>query len=161
MAEECKYYYYDSGYSCALKKEDTGNSSIDKDTVDRYCWGYHYEDCPKYKKKKESSGGCYLTSACVEAKGLPDNCYELGVLRNFRDGYLAKVRGGEEEIREYYNIAPTIVNNIKKLPNSITVFEKIYEELVMPCVKLIDEGENEKAHEHYRAYTIALKELYI
>ena len=51
MADECFYYYYDSGYSCALKREKEGNSSIDSDIVHRYCWGYHYEDCPMYKKR--------------------------------------------------------------------------------------------------------------
>ena len=43
MAEECRYYYYDNGYSCALKREKEGSSSIDSDIVHRYCWGYHYE----------------------------------------------------------------------------------------------------------------------
>lgn len=49
MADECRYYYYDSGYSCMLKREKEGSSSIDSDTVHRYCWGYHYEECPRYK----------------------------------------------------------------------------------------------------------------
>lgn len=160
MADECEFYYYDSGYSCAVKRADTGNSSVDKDTVDKYCWGYHYEDCPRYKKKKDSSGGCYLTSACVEAKGLSDNCYELSTLRKFRDGYLASSESGKEDIKEYYDVAPRIVSNIKKRPDAIRIFEKIYKELVLPCVKLIETGENEQARQHYCQYTLALKELY-
>ena len=80
MAEECIFYYYDNGYSCALKREKEGNSSIDSDIVHRYCWGYHYEECPRYKNRNSSSStGCFLTSACVEAKGLPDDCRELTV----------------------------------------------------------------------------------
>lgn len=160
MDEECEYYCYDSGYSCAVKREDTGNSSIDQDTVDKYCRGYSYEDCPIYKQKKDSSGVCYLTSACVEAKGLADDCRELSALRKFRDGYLANAEGGKEEIAEYYRVAPVIVSHIKEQPNAMAIFDRIYAELVLPCVKLIDAGENEGAHQLYREYTTALKALY-
>ena len=50
-----------------------------------------------------SSGtdGCYLTSACVMAKGLPDHCEELETLRVFRDEYLAGQPGGRAEIEQY------------------------------------------------------------
>lgn len=160
MAEECEYYYYDHGYCCLLKRESTGNSSIDEDTVDRYCWGYHYDDCPRYKEKK-NAGGCFLSSACVEAKGLPDDCYELTVLRNFRDSYLSSIEGGKAEIRAYYDTAPAIVDSIKKMPNSQNIFEKIYQELVLPCVNLIEEGKNQDAHNLYSSYTCLLKKQYL
>lgn len=111
MADECRYYYYDSGYSCMLKREKEGSSSIDSDTVHRYCWGYHYEECPRYKAGT-SSGGCFLTSACTEAKGLADDCYELTMLRAFRDEYLVKQKSGKAEIAHYYITAPKIVETI-------------------------------------------------
>ena len=156
MAEECRYYYYDSGYSCALKREKEGNSSIDSDTVHRYCWGYHYEECPRYKSG-QSSGGCFLTSACVEAKGLPDDCYELATLRKFRDEYLAKQECGKCEIAHYYRVAPIIVEEIKKSSNAMAIFEKIYAELVIPCVKLIEDGDYVGAHNKYREYVTMLE----
>ena len=77
MGEECKFYYYDSGYSCMAKRKKTDNSSIDSDTVHRYCWGYHYAECPLYKDRhryfdnlgndeyEASESWCFLTSACV------------------------------------------------------------------------------------------------
>ena len=156
MAEECRYYYYDSGYSCALKREKEGNSSIDSDTVHRYCWGYHYEECPRYKAG-QSSGGCFLTSACVEAKGLPDDCYELTTLRKFRDEYIANQEGGKCEIAHYYHVAPTIVERIKKSSNAMATFEKIYADLVIPCVKLIEDGDYASAHNKYREYVTMLE----
>lgn len=159
-SKECRYYYYDSGYSCSLKREKEGNSSIDSDTVHRYCWGYDYEGCPRYKNRDSSSGSCFLTSACVEAKGLPDDCRELTVLRGFRDSYLAGIEGGKAEICEYYHIAPAIVSNIKARPDSLKIFERIYNELVMPCVEFINEGKNEEAHKLYRSYTLLLKGEY-
>ncbi|MBQ8324636.1 MAG: hypothetical protein IJX82_05780 [Clostridia bacterium] len=161
MAEECAYYYYESGYCCALKREKEGNSSIDSAIVHKYCWGYHYNDCPRYKAKHSGGPGCFLTSACVEAKGLADDCKELTVLRGFRDHYLSNIPNGDNEICEYYHTAPSIVTNIKALPNSNEIFERIYNELVLPCVKLIECGKQEEAHEKYRAYVLELQEQYL
>lgn len=162
MAEECGYYYYDSGYSCALKREKEGNSSIDSDTVHRYCWGYHYRDCPRYiAKNGGSSDGCFLTSACVEAKGLADDCYELTTLRKFRDEFLMKQEYGKCEIAHYYHVAPAIVDKIKASKNSNAVFERIYNELVAPCVKMIEESNLSGAHKHYRNYVVTLEKQYL
>ena len=159
MAEECKFYYYDNGYSCSLKREKEGNSSIDGDTVHRYCWGYHYEECPRYKAQS-SSGGCFLTSACVEAKGLADDCRELTVLRTFRDTYLKNSEHGPADICEYYHTAPAIVEKIKKLPNAVEIFEQIYNDLVVPCVALIDNNNNEEAYHKYKNYVKTLQSQY-
>lgn len=158
MSEECKYYYYDNGYSCALKREKEGNSSIDSDTVHRYCWGYHYEECPRYKSGQSSS--CFLTSACVASKGLSDDCHELTVLRSFRDGYMRDLPGGNEDIKEYYRCAPAIVSNIKSQPNAQAIFERIYTELIIPCVELIETGKNHEAYTKYKNYTESLQETY-
>ena len=159
-SDECAYYYYDSGYSCALKREKEGNSSIDHDTVKRYCWGYHYEECPRYKDRN-GSGGCFLTSACVEAKGLPDDCYELTMLRKFRDEYLAKLDCGKCEIAHYYQVAPAIVAKIKAMPNALEVFEGIYDELVLPCVRMIEQAHKEDAHVLYRSYVTRMEQQYL
>ena len=158
-SDECSYYYYDSGYSCALKREKEGNSSIDSDTVHRYCWGYHYEECPRYKDRN-GSGGCFLTSACTEARGLPDDCRELTILRAFRDGYMKELPEGQTEICQYYHIAPAIVNRIRAMPNAKMIFDKIYVELVLPCVELIQSGNNEAAYHKYRDYVQSLRVQY-
>ena len=159
-SDECAYYYYDAGYSCALKREKEGRSSIDSDTVHRYCWGYHYGDCPLYKNR-DSSSGCFLTSACVEAKGLPDNCCELTTLRKFRDEYLANLEYGKCEIAHYYQVAPAIVAKIKASSYSQETFERIYDELVLPCVALIRAGDNARAHTNYRTYVAKLQAQYL
>lgn len=160
MAEECAFYYYDSGYSCALKREKEGNSTIYYDTVKRYCWGYHYEECPRYKERG-SSGGCFLTYACTEARGLPDDCEELTTLLKFRDGYMANLPQGPADICEYYHTAPTIVEKIRTLPNSNEVFDRIYCELVLPCVELIHAGNNEGAYDKYHSYVEQLQMQYL
>lgn len=161
MAEECAYYYYDSGYSCAIKREQTHDSSIDYDTVKKYCWGYHYEDCPRYKDKSGYSSGCFLTSACTEARGLPDDCEELTTLRAFRDGYMRSLPHGQADICLYYHVAPAIVDKIRALPNATEVFDEIYTELVLPCVELIRSGSYESAYTKYRCYVKQLQLKYL
>lgn len=158
MSDECKYYYYDSGYCCSLKREHYGSSSVDSDDVKRYCWGYHYEGCPTYKQYGTySSGGCFLTSACTEARGLPDDCEELQTLRGFRDSYLRAQPKGAEEILEYYRVAPRIVEEINKRPDKLEVYDRIYRELVTPCVEWIKDGALDRAHNAYREYTTSLQ----
>lgn len=160
MSDECKYYYYDCGYCCMYKREHEGSSSVDSDWVHRYCWGYNYEECPIYKKSKDSSG-CFLTSACVEAKQLPDDCDELQTLRKFRDTYVREGGEKEKEIEKYYQIAPAVVAEINKLENRQKIWESLYEQLVLHCVKLIKEGKNRQCYEDYKKATLMLEEKYV
>lgn len=67
----------------------------------------YYKPDGKSSRSKSGSGsgsgteGCYLTSACVTARGLSDQCEELQALRSFRDGYLSEQPGGPAEIEQY------------------------------------------------------------
>lgn len=126
----------------------------------KYCRdSSRYEECPKYKNNV-SGGGCFLTSACTEARNLPDDCRELTTLRHFRDTYLKARENGESDIAEYYAKAPLIVAKIKEQENSKAVFESFYTELVEPCIKYINANEPEAAYRHYADYFKMLKEKY-
>lgn len=146
----CPYYYWNGHYACRKAGKD-----VNEDVYYKYCRNYDYDDCPIYKGN-DSSGSCFLTSACVEAKGLADDCHELTVLRAFRDGWLRSQPGGDEAVAEYYRVAPPIVENIKSRNDAITVFETIYDELVLPCVAFIESGKNEAAYDHYKKMTQVL-----
>ena len=106
------------------------------------------------------SDGCYLTTACIRARALPDDCKELTVLRSFRDGYMRNTRDGEAEIADYYRLAPRIVSRIKALPDADRIWNGVYEELIAPCVQMIGAGRQEDAHALYRSYTLKLNEKY-
>jgi len=150
----CPYYWYNYHYACRKSGKD-----VNEDIYDRYCKNYDYDDCPIYKG--DDTSGCFLTSACVETKGLPDDCYELTTLRKFRDEYLAKLECGKCEIAHYYHVAPTIVERIKISKESAKVFDQIYDELVSPCVTMIEEGNLSGAHELYRAKVRELQAQYL
>jgi hypothetical protein len=89
-------------------------------------------------KKKETGGGCYLTSACVEYAGLGDDCHELTVLRRFRDTYMSGLKEGPGMIREYYSIAPGIVKAI----NNSHIKDQLYAEIFKIIRQCVSEIEN-------------------
>lgn len=109
---------------------------------------------PSLGNSKVGDGSsCFLTSACVDALGKPDDCYELTTLRRFRDEWLANQAGGKKDIARYYSFAPSVVAQMDKQPNRIQLYTAIYNELVMPCVKLIEEGRMNEAWDLYRSYS--------
>lgn len=83
------------------------------------------------------SGGCFLTSACVEERGLPDDCKELTLLRYFRDEYMKKTPEGAKLVEEYYAIAPGIVEKINQRPDKKEIYDSIYKDIIT-CVGLIE-----------------------
>ena len=132
-----------SGKAYCLKKDDY----VENSTYDNYCNSWRFDDCSIYKSS--SSSGCYLTTACVDHKGLPDDCFELNTLRQFRDGYLVSAEDGREQIEEYYRTAPGIVAAIDKSGRGAAIYEVLYDDVILPCVDLIENGRNEEARQMY------------
>jgi hypothetical protein len=97
---------------------------------------------PPTKKK------CYLTSACLAARELQDDCEELMVLRRFRDGWLRTSPIGTGLINEYYRTAPRILERIESRPDARKVLANLYGTVAL-CVGLIRNGQNEEALDTY------------
>ncbi len=68
------------------------------------------------------------------------------MLREFRDNWLKNQPGGLAEVAKYYATAPAIVEKINARPDAKAVWNDLYETLVVPCVRLIQAGEMERAH---------------
>ena len=150
----CSYYTFRQGDYYCSKKGDYVNS----DVYYKYCRNYDYSDCPIYKG--DTSGGCYLTSACMCSKGLPDDCHELETLRRFRDGWLKDSENGVAAIQKYYVLAPKIVSAINETMDSKSAYEMIYDKMVRPCVEFIEQGKNTEALELYKNMTLELEREY-
>ncbi len=103
-----------------------------------------------------SSSGCFISSACVKSKGLPDNCEELQTLRAFRDAKKAKDPAFLELVNEYYRIAPAIVEKIDSLSNAKDIYQELYINLVCGCVALIKDNKEDEA---VVLYTNIVREL--
>ena len=155
----CPYYTWRRDYYCV--KND---ASVNEEIYKKYCRKYDYDRCPIYRNEgyiNDTEDGCFITSACVEAMGLPDDCEELTTLRQFRDNWLAKQPGGQEEIEEYYRIAPRIVKAIRTKNEAKDVFSSIYRSMVLPCVTAIKSGREEDTWELYRNMTKKLQLDYL
>lgn len=129
-------------------------------------WKKHF---PKTELKsatsKEINAGfryrfCYITTAVCESRQKPDDCYELSLLRSFRDDYLLKSDEGAKMVDEYYDVAPSIVKHIGKRENADEIYEAIWQQYLSPCIRLIESGQNEECVDLYRHMVYGLKDLY-
>lgn len=74
-----------------------------------------------------------------------DNCYELRVLRWFRDNFVSK-----DDINYYYEIAPIIVKGIDSEECKDIIYDYIYENVVYYCVSQIEIGNYVEAYNRYK-----------
>ena len=108
----------------------------------------------------ESAPKCFITTACVRAKGLPDDCHELTMLRWFRDNIMKATESGKEAVQEYYEVAPALVQKMLSLPNAQEIFSTLYNKLVKPCVEMIEAGRYDEATETYTGMVNELRREY-
>ena len=108
-------------------------------------------------KTEKTSGVCYLTSACMNyfQEKFDDNCYELTILRWLRDNFAS-----EEDKYHYYSVAPIIVEAITQLENSNEIFKNIYENIIVKCIKAIEDKKFKLAYNIYKLNMIKLEKIY-
>ncbi len=103
---------------------------------------------------------CYITTAVCESLGKPDDCYELNLLREYRDQYLLTQPGGEALVQEYYDIAPTIVKRIEREAEHSRIYQEIWQQYLLPCIRLIEEERQEECQSVYQDMVNALGQRY-
>lgn len=117
-----------------------------------------YEAVTKISGEKESSSGsCFLTTACMKymQESFDDSCYELTVLRWFRDNFVTK-----EDIEHYYQIAPIIVAAIDQEDENEVIYNYIYDNVVDYCVTQIENGNYEEAYSRYKSSISSFEETF-
>ena len=127
---------------------------------------YDYDKEPDWKREEsndspnpdtgqvQDNGGCYLTTACMHKykNNFDDNCYELTTLRWFRDKFVSL-----PDKYHYYKVAPKIVEGIEKTKNKKLYYNSIYNGVIKPCIRMIENKEYKQAYERYK-YTVKLLE---
>ena len=103
---------------------------------------------------------CYITTAVCGSLNAADDCRELTLLRDFRDGYMASLPNGEEMIRSYYDVAPTIVKHIDRLEDHDRIYQEIWASYIHPCIRYIEDGKNEECLSLYAGMLDDLKKRY-
>lgn len=173
MADRDKYgnYVNDKGVTIKINTDKNGNDHIsfyggevDKPhdaahvniNYDKESWSSIIHN-PDKSDKNSGSGGCYLTSACMKyfQENFDDNCYELTVLRWFRDNFVSK-----EDIEHYYEVAPIIVESINNEEKSDIIYNYIYDNIVDYCVVQIEQGNYDKAYSRYKSSVLTLEEQF-
>ena len=141
-------------YTCGSCKEFEYAGENTKGYCNYYRCYYFPDDSCRHWEENENvytpSGGCYLTTACTEYYGLPDDCTELSTLRKFRDSYMLKTDAGCRDISEYYITAPKIVDIINNHPDKDSIYRTLYKETILPCVEFINGGKMQEAYELYK-----------
>ena len=54
------------------------------------------------------------------------------------------------------DMAPDIVAAINRQKDAEEIWNRVYDELVEPCVRMIHNGQDEEAYRLYKAYTLSL-----
>lgn len=112
-------------------------------------------------KQEKNDRCCYLTTATTLALGKPDNCPELMTLRWFRDHVLAARPGGYDDILQYYQSAPVIVQCINAAADHAAVYQNLYLTAIAPSITAIQAGQYERAYGIYRAMVERLAQQYL
>lgn len=107
------------------------------------------------KKCTPPAEGCFITSACCDALGLSDDCFELRALRRYRDRMLAASPQGREDIALYYALAPAV---LAALPEAVRRKRllSLYRRFILPSALAARFGLNRLA---YRFYARMMAEL--
>ena len=149
-------YKYDYYSSTTMNNAPHEGTHIKADLSGNWTMDHHNED--KSDWSHDSGSGCYLTTACMKhyMDEFDDNCYYLDILRWFRDKFVSL-----EDKKEYYEIAPKVVAELDKLPNSNEVYNEIYYKVIQVCVRLIEENRFDEAYKIYKDNVIDLDNRYV
>jgi hypothetical protein len=104
---------------------------------------------------------CFITTAVCNTLGRPDDCRELNSFRNFRDDYLLKQPDGRAQVREYYLIAPLIVNAIDASPEKERVYHDIWNNHLSKCFKMYEQHEYEQCRKNYTEMVSILRNYWL
>jgi hypothetical protein len=141
LDESCEIYK--KGYDKGL--EDRSNHGPQSDDSS--------SDSSSGDTKEDSKGsGCYLTTACVSFAGLSDDCDELQMMRRLRDDYVAHLADGPVRIKEYYDVAPKLLNQIAVSTKQEAIFNDMLTD-IRSISQMVRNGELEMAYKAYEVMT--------
>ena len=104
--------------------------------------------------------GCFITTAVVLTRGLPDDCDELTTLRAFRDTYVMQKPDGQQLIDFYYQHSPLILEAIAGRRNAAMVYQQLYD-VIRSCVDAVKRGDDDFAFTTYCDMVMRLMARYL
>lgn len=104
---------------------------------------------------------CFVTTAVCQGLHKPQDCRELTLMKQYRDEYLSNLKEGNDLIREYYDIAPTIVKRIAREASPEEKYLYLWDNYISKCVAFVENNENERCRRLYESMMSELKEEYM
>ncbi|MDD2972418.1 MAG: hypothetical protein PHE02_09855 [Lachnospiraceae bacterium] len=104
---------------------------------------------------------CFITTAVCDSLGKADDCYELTLLRSFRDTYMMHTETGDQLVKDYYRRAPVLVMRMNLIRDSRHVYDEINETYIKPCISLIEEKRYEECQDKYVEMVESLTDRFI
>lgn len=141
-------------FPCILETGKTYSEELTKSITNK--WNSSFKNTNlQYSDYETINSGfrrklCYITTAVCTSMGYADDCEELTLLRQFRDGYMMSAKNGRKMVDEYYECAPGIVGAINTRADSDKIYRRLYDMYINPCVTMIKEGKLEECLEHYK-----------
>jgi hypothetical protein len=128
-----------------FNKKEAGRISRSGDVYEK---GFFGGDKEKVGERKDN---CLLSSTCVAARGLPDDCDELTTLRKFRKNHLEGTPRGNMILEEYRTISRHIVRWIERRADRQVWYDDLYRRLVKGTIDLIRTDQIETAINYYQS----------
>ena len=94
--------------------------------------------------------GCFITTAVCEYFGKPDDCWELTLLRHFRDHYMKSTVAGRILVEQYYDIAPKVVKILNESDQKDLIYSMLWKHYIRPCLQLIVDEKPEECQRLYQ-----------
>lgn len=145
------------------REERSGSGGRDKNLAEKAA---EHND-PNHYSDEDWAGAhpvpeyCYITTACVKAMNLPDDCLELKALRGLRDNYVLKLTEGKSLWRDYKATAPGIIMAIESRREPKKIYEMIFTNYIQPIAQLALDGKNKDALLQYKEMTDWLKKEFL
>lgn len=120
----------------------------------------NYSTTSSYSYESSSGGLCFITTATCVALNKEDDCEELLAFKHYRDTVLIYESDGSELIREYYRIAPRIVEAIESEKDSKQLYQKLWDDYIVVGYKYLLKNDMIKAKETYVNMVLSLCKKY-
>lgn len=156
-AAACRTCYYHTSkdrYTCSVYNISKAFLGSYFPGADGYCSSFaQRESCHDVEKKS----GCFVTTAVYEILGKDDNCYELEVLRKFRDTKLLTDEDLKDLVHQYYEISPRLVNIIKSHPSQKEFSQYLLNHYIQNIIVAIESDKDMEAISLYQEMLVFIE----
>jgi hypothetical protein len=131
-----------------------------------------YED---YKSNSDSSSGggssggssggdsggscCYVTTACLDAMGLPRDSLELRAMKVLTNNHILRSFSGKRDYVTYQRKGPKIVQAIESREDAQSIWRSIYDQLKNVTASILSNN-YEEGHQQYKELILGLEKQF-